>query len=86
AAALNMLGHRERFVAVPFFWSQHYDVPINYVGHAERWDEIAVEGDVAARNCLLRFKRGGRTLAAASIFRDVESLEAELAMERTVPV
>ncbi|TJU93306.1 MAG: pyridine nucleotide-disulfide oxidoreductase, partial [Mesorhizobium sp.] len=35
-AALNMLGHREKFAAVPFFWSQHYDVPINYVGHAER--------------------------------------------------
>ena len=34
-AALNMLGGREKFDAVPFFWSQHYDVPINYVGHAE---------------------------------------------------
>jgi NADPH-dependent 2,4-dienoyl-CoA reductase/sulfur reductase-like enzyme/nitrite reductase/ring-hydroxylating ferredoxin subunit len=80
-AALNMLGHREKFAAVPFFWSQHYDVPINYVGHAERWDEISVDGDVAARDCLLRFKREGRTLAVASIFRDLESLEAELEME-----
>ncbi|MER8684919.1 FAD-dependent oxidoreductase [Mesorhizobium sp. M1405] len=82
AAALNMLGHREKFEAVPFFWSQHYDVPINYVGHAERWDEIAVDGDIAAKDCLLRFKREGRTLAVASIFRDVESLQAELEMER----
>ncbi|MGO4558235.1 FAD-dependent oxidoreductase [Mesorhizobium sp. 2RAF21] len=81
-AALNMLGHRERFTAVPFFWSQHYDVPINYVGHAEQWDDIAVDGDIAAKDCLLRFKRGGRTLAVASIFRDIESLEAEVAMER----
>ena len=81
-AALNMLGHREKFAAVPFFWSQHYDVPINYVGHAERWDEISVDGDVAARDCLLRFKREGRTLAVASIFRDLQSLEAELEMER----
>lgn len=83
-AALNMLGHREKFVAVPFFWSQHYDVPINYVGHAERWDEIVVDGDIAARDCLLRFRSKGRTLAAASIFRDVESLEAEVAMERAM--
>jgi NADPH-dependent 2,4-dienoyl-CoA reductase/sulfur reductase-like enzyme len=81
-AGLNMLGHRENFVAVPFFWSQHYDIPINYVGHAERWDEIAVEGDIAAKDCLLRFKREGRTMAVASIFRDVESLEAEVEMER----
>ena len=81
-AALNMLGLREKFTAVPFFWSQHYDVPINYVGHAETWDDLAIEGDVMAKDCLLRFKRKGRTLAVASIYRDVESLEAELAMER----
>jgi NADPH-dependent 2,4-dienoyl-CoA reductase/sulfur reductase-like enzyme len=66
-AARNMLGQRERFDAVPFFWSQHYDVPINYVGHAERWDEIVIEGDIAARDCLLRYKSKGRILAVASV-------------------
>ena len=80
-AALNMMGQPEKFTAVPFFWSQHYDVPINYVGHAESWDEIAVEGDIPGKDCVLRFKRQGRTLAIASIFRDHESLQAELAME-----
>ncbi|MER9156617.1 FAD-dependent oxidoreductase [Mesorhizobium sp. M0778] len=85
-AALNMLGQREKYAAVPFFWSQHYDVPINYVGHAGRWDEIAVDGDITAKDCLLRFKREGRTLAVASIFRDVESLEAELEMERQMAI
>jgi NADPH-dependent 2,4-dienoyl-CoA reductase/sulfur reductase-like enzyme/nitrite reductase/ring-hydroxylating ferredoxin subunit len=80
-AALNMLGLREKFSAVPFFWSQHYDVPINYVGHAENWDDLAIEGDIASKDCLLRFKRNGRTLAAASIFRDIESLQAEVMME-----
>ena len=80
-AARNMLGRREPYTAVPFFWSQHYDVPINYVGHAEKWDEITVDGDVAGRDCLLRYKREGRVLAVASIYRDVASLEAELAME-----
>jgi NADPH-dependent 2,4-dienoyl-CoA reductase/sulfur reductase-like enzyme len=81
-AALNMLGYREKFNAVPFFWSQHYDVPINYVGHAEKWDELTIEGDIAGKDCLLRFKRKGSTRAVASIFRDVESLQAEVAMER----
>ncbi len=84
-AALNMLGHREKFSAVPFFWSQHYDIPINYVGHAENWDEVAIEGDIAARDCLLRFKRNGHVLAVASIYRDVESLQAEVSMERDTP-
>jgi NADPH-dependent 2,4-dienoyl-CoA reductase/sulfur reductase-like enzyme/nitrite reductase/ring-hydroxylating ferredoxin subunit len=80
-AALNMLGQSVRFDAVPFFWSQHYDVPINYVGHADQWDEIAIDGDIGAKDCLLRYKKNGRVLAVASIFRDVASLQAELAME-----
>jgi len=82
AAAVNMLGGRERFTNVPFFWSQHYDVQINYVGHAEKWDELTVEGDIASKDCLLRFNRHQRTLAVASISRDLESLQAEVAMER----
>ena len=82
AAALSMLGDRTPFTAVPFFWSQHYDVPINYVGHAEAWDEIAIDGDVMSKDCLLRFKRNGRVTAVASIYRDLESLEAEVMMER----
>jgi NADPH-dependent 2,4-dienoyl-CoA reductase/sulfur reductase-like enzyme len=81
-AARNMLGQNEAFDVVPFFWSQHYDVPINYVGHAEKWDEIAVDGDIAGKDCLLRYKSGGRVLAVASIYRDVASLEAEVAMEK----
>ncbi len=81
-AALNMLGRREKFTAVPFFWSQHYDVQINYAGHAEAWDELAIEGDIAGKDCVLRFKSKGRMLAMASIFRDLESLKAEVAMEQ----
>jgi NADPH-dependent 2,4-dienoyl-CoA reductase/sulfur reductase-like enzyme/nitrite reductase/ring-hydroxylating ferredoxin subunit len=81
-AALNMLGRREAFTAVPFFWSQHYDIPINYVGHAEKWDALEIEGNIMGKDCLLRFKNNGRTLAVASIFRDLESLQAELTMER----
>ena len=81
-AALNMLGQRARFDSVPFFWSEHYDVPINYVGHAEQWDEIVIDGDIMAKDCLLTYKRKGRLLAVASIFRDLASLQAEVKMER----
>jgi NADPH-dependent 2,4-dienoyl-CoA reductase/sulfur reductase-like enzyme/nitrite reductase/ring-hydroxylating ferredoxin subunit len=81
-AARNMLGEKTPHRAVPFFWSQHYDVPINYVGHAEKWDAIEIEGDVAKRDCFVRYKQGGRTLAIASIYRDRQCLEAALAMEQ----
>lgn len=80
--ALNIMGQRQKFDAVPFFWSQHYDVPINYIGHAAKWDEIGIEGDIEAKDCLLRYKRNGRVAAVASIFRDLENLKAEVAMER----
>ena len=80
-AARNMLGAREKFTAVPFFWSQHYDVAINYVGHAESWDDLSIEGNPAARDCLVRYEHRGRVLAVAAIQRDLAGLEAELQME-----
>ena len=81
-AARNMLGRRERYGVVPFFWSQHYDASIDYVGRAVAWDEIVMDGDASARDVALRFRRAGRTLALATIFRGRESLSAEVAMER----
>ena len=83
-AARNMLGQRERFDAVPFFWSQHYDVTINYVGHAEQWDTVRIDGTFDARDCAVTFLRGGKRLALATISRDLSSLRAEVEMERTV--
>src|SRR5438093_16485 len=80
-AARNALGARERFDQVPFFWSAHYDVSINYVGHAERSDRTEVVGNPANRDVAVRFLDGGRLAALATIFRDQESLDAELAME-----
>jgi len=81
AAARNMLGRRERFDAVPFFWSQHYETAINYVGHAEKWDAVDIDGALAAGNCRVSYKRGDRTLAVATFGRDLESLQAEVALE-----
>ena len=85
AAARNVAGLRQPFVDVPFFWSQHYDIAIAYVGHAERWDAIAIEGRMDQHDCTVRYRDNGKLLAVASIFRDHDSLAAEVAMERETP-
>jgi NADPH-dependent 2,4-dienoyl-CoA reductase/sulfur reductase-like enzyme len=80
-AAVNMLGGREPFTAVPFFWSRHYDVSIQYVGHATGWDSLEIEGSIAARDCFVRYVRGGKVIAVAAIGREVETLRWEAQME-----
>jgi apoptosis-inducing factor 3 len=80
-AARNILGHNERFTAVPFFWSQHYDVAINYVGHAQGWDSVEIAGEMAGRNAVIAYVKSGKVLAVVSIGRDAASLKAEVAME-----
>jgi NADPH-dependent 2,4-dienoyl-CoA reductase/sulfur reductase-like enzyme/nitrite reductase/ring-hydroxylating ferredoxin subunit len=80
AAARNMLGHDTPFDDPPFFWSQHYDVPINVTGHAVEWDEEVVRGDPAKRDVLVGYRKDGKIQAVASIYRDFESLIAEHAL------
>jgi hypothetical protein len=78
---MNMLGRRKRYEQAPFFWSQHYETVINYVGHAETWDATETVGDIGAHDGFVRFRKDGRTLAVASVSRDRESLTAELELE-----
>jgi NADPH-dependent 2,4-dienoyl-CoA reductase/sulfur reductase-like enzyme len=85
-AARNMLGRRERFEAVPFFWTEQYDFGLAYVGHAERWDEARIDGDLEARDCSITYGRGGKALAVALIHRDLAGLRAEAEFERRISV
>jgi NADPH-dependent 2,4-dienoyl-CoA reductase/sulfur reductase-like enzyme/nitrite reductase/ring-hydroxylating ferredoxin subunit len=84
AAARNILGNREPFGGVPFFWSNHYDVAIRYTGHADQWDEIRIEGSIADQDCAVRYVRGGKIIAIATMGRDKENLETERQMEKEV--
>lgn len=81
-AARNVLGQKVPYAAVPFFWTQQYDLTINYVGHAEQWDRIAIDGDPGARDCAVSYWRKDKRLAVATIGRDLECLRAELALEQ----
>ena len=79
-----MLGRREPFEMVPFFWTEQYDFVLAYVGHAERFDHVAIDGSLAARDCRLSYSRRGRTLAVAVVQRDLEGLRSEVEFERAL--
>jgi NADPH-dependent 2,4-dienoyl-CoA reductase/sulfur reductase-like enzyme/nitrite reductase/ring-hydroxylating ferredoxin subunit len=80
-AARNILGHRERFDAVPFFWTEQYDFGLAYVGHAEHWDKAEIEGSLERRDCTVTYRLGDRKLAVAVVHRDLEGLRAEVEFE-----
>jgi len=83
-AARNILGRRERFAAVPFFWTEQYDFMLAYVGHAEGWNDVQIDGDPARRDCMVTYRRDGKTLAVATVQRDLQSLRAEVELERAI--
>ncbi len=83
-AARNMLGRREAFDVVPFFWTEQYDFSLGYVGHAERFDRVDIDGSLAARDCKLSYSRGGQKLAVAVAHRDLEGLRCEAEFERAL--
>ncbi len=83
-AARNMLGRKEPFDAVPFFWTEQHDLGIAYVGHAEEWDEVKIDGSIDARDCSITYLRDGRKLAVALVHRDLEGLRAEVEFERRI--
>lgn len=82
AVARSMLGIDGIFRDVPFFWSQHYDVTISYVGHASSWDNCELRGALEKRDACAIYRRNGRTIALATIGRDRLSLRVEAALER----
>jgi len=80
AVARNILGRREPVRIVPFFWSAHYDAVINYVGFA-RPEQVEVSGSLENRDATVVYRSGGKVAAVATIFRDRDSLNAEMEME-----
>lgn len=83
-AARNILGYREPYDIPPFFWTQQFGVSLKYVGHADTWDAVEIDGSLDAENCAVRYKQGGKTVAVATIGRDFQNLEFEAAIEASL--
>jgi NADPH-dependent 2,4-dienoyl-CoA reductase/sulfur reductase-like enzyme len=80
--ARNILGAREPFTIPPFFWSNHFDLHIHYVGHGSGGDDASVSGDLKNKHASVIFRSNGKVSAVASVGRDLENLKAEAALER----
>ena len=80
-AAENVLGLKQRFDVVPYFWSQHYDMTVRYLGYSLPWQHVAIDGDLASHHAAVAY-RASKTVGFATLDEDLVNLEAEVAMER----
>jgi len=83
-AAKNILGRKQAFQAVPFFWTRQYGVSIKYVGYADKWDSVDIDGSLEEKDCTVSYQLGRRTLAIATIGRDRVNLKFEAEMEASL--
>ena len=83
-AARNILGRRERFDAVPFFWTDQYDFGLSYIGHAERFDSADLDGSLEQGDCSVTYRLGGQKVAVAIVQRDIPGLHAEVEFEQII--
>lgn len=71
-AAQNMTGENVAFKSVPFFWTGQYDVKLRYIGHAEKWDDVVIQGSLEDKSFLAFYIKEEQTLAVSGIGRDQE--------------
>jgi NADPH-dependent 2,4-dienoyl-CoA reductase/sulfur reductase-like enzyme/nitrite reductase/ring-hydroxylating ferredoxin subunit len=83
-AAKNMLGAKQTFDVVPFFWSQHYDQTISYIGHAASWNRLEISGDPITGSCAVTYYNNDKKLAVATLGRDIQNLCAEISFEKEI--
>jgi 3-phenylpropionate/trans-cinnamate dioxygenase ferredoxin reductase subunit len=67
AAARNMLGRRIPYEQVPYFYSDQYDVGMEYSGYAPGWDQVVFRGDPAGREFIAFWLAGGQVVAGMNV-------------------
>ncbi len=75
-AAANMLGGAVTYDAVPYFWTIHFMKRLDYVGHAEEWDEVVIDGDLDTPEFTAFYVKDGRVDALAAWGRDKQAAAA----------
>jgi 3-phenylpropionate/trans-cinnamate dioxygenase ferredoxin reductase component len=88
AAARNMLGMAEPYVRIPYFYSDQYDLSMEFAGFAAAWDRVVVRGEPAGREFVAFWLRGGRVVAGmnANVWKVNEAIAALVASRKQVDV
>jgi 3-phenylpropionate/trans-cinnamate dioxygenase ferredoxin reductase subunit len=77
-AARNMLGQHTPYEKLPYFYSDQYDLGMEYNGYADHWDGVVVRGDLVGREFLAFWLKDGRVLAGlnANIWDQGDDIKA----------
>lgn len=88
AAALNMLGHAEPYERVPYFYSDQYDLGMEYAGYAPRWDHVAFRGDPGGREFVAYWLLDDRVVAGmnANVWQVNDTLAALVGSRQRVAI
>ena len=87
-AARAMLGKPAAYDRLPYFFSDQFDLGMEYTGYAREWDEVVLRGDAEKREFIAFWLHGGRVLAAmnANIWDVGDAVKALIRSRRRVPV
>ena len=86
AAARNMLGRSLPYARLPYFYSDQYDLSMEYSGLATTWDRVVVRGDLAARTFIAFWLKDQRVIAGmnANVWDVTESIQTLIRSGRSV--
>ncbi len=85
AAARNMVGHNVAYDRLPYFFSDQYDVGMEYTGFARAWDRVVFRGDPATREFVAFWLVEDRVVAGMNVnVWDVTESIKRLISERVV--
>ena len=86
AAARNMLDRNDPYDNLPYFFSDQYDVGMEYAGYATEWDEVVFRGDVDAREFVAFWLAGGRVIAGmnVNVWDVIDDIQAIIRSKATV--
>ena len=79
-----MLGAKQPLDFVPFFWSQHYDQTISYVGHAALWGRLEIFGDPITGSSAVTYYINVKKLAVSTLGRDIQNLCVEISCPKQI--